>query len=645
MPHRISDGSHRRWSFWTLGMPLLLLGLTLGLGTWGFWEFFHRLAEAAPEEAVPPRLRDAFFHAVGLAWLETIDLEEFDAIPPQLDLARAFGVATFAYAATLALLALFGDVLKGPRIRSWRLRPESRQDGHAVVCGLGWRGEELVHDLLARGWRVAVIEKDAENPFRSGASARGAIVLQGDSLDLKTLDRADVCFAGKIFIPGDSDETNLRILKQIGSLRTGRSRKRKSSQCNVHVQDARTREFIHPSMARDSGLYVNCFDTSVATARFLMEEHPFDGAPGTESTEVHVLVFGYGSMARALLLQAMLLGQFLGEKRLRVTVLAEEAQRCQQQFLRDYPCFLPGSVGEDPTTHRLQREVLPTVDFLELPTSDTELLDPAGGFLSRIGPGSVTTLYVCLDDGMRSSAYASALLPALGRRAEAVGATVQLFYYYNYPNDGHGSLVESGLSELAPGVRVHAFANFVHGCTVDAVEGRPADDVARQIALFFRRTWGGEEWERLSEADRLSNRRAADHIAVKLRCIGARVVNGSQPGPDFSFTNEEVDLLAELEHRRWCAERLLSGWRSLPRTRENLKLWQQQKQELKRTKVHLDLVPFHELGDQDKHKDYDQIRHIPHFLRAVGRRAERVSLQTAEPQPVSISSPAPGGVE
>jgi hypothetical protein len=635
MPHTTSDGARRRWSFWTLGMPLLLLGLTLGLGTWGFWEYFNALSGQRPDEAAKPRLIDAIFHAVGLVWLETIDIDEFGVIPVQLDAARFFGVATFTYAATLALFALFGNFLKGPRIRTWRWRRGSRASGHAVVCGLGWRGEELVHDLRSNGWRVAVIEKDAESPFRSGASARGAIVIQGDSLDLKTLDRADVCRAGKIFIPGDSDETNLRILKQIGSLRTSGSRKREKSQCNVHVQDARTREFIHPSMAMDDGLYINCFDTSEATARFLMEEYPIDGPAGTASTDVRVLVIGDGSMARALHLQAMLLGHFLGGRRLRVTVLAEEAQRCQQQFLRSFACFLPGSVGDDPITHRLQREVLPRVDFLELPTSDTDLLDPAGDVLSRISADSFTTLYVCVDDGLRSSAYASAMLPAVGRRAEAVGASVQLFYYYNYPNEGHGPLVESGLRGLAPGVRVRAFANFVHGCTVNTVEGRPADDVARQIAHYFQRTWGGDEWEGLSEADRLSNRRAADHVGVKLRCIGARIVDGSLPGSNFAFSSDEVARLAELEHRRWCAERLLSGWRPLPRTDENIKRWPEKKAELKRTKVHKDLVPFDELGEQDRHKDYDQIRHIPHFLQAVGRRAARVSSPSSEAQPVT----------
>jgi hypothetical protein len=66
-------------------------------------------------------------------------------------------------------------------------------------------------------------------------------------------------------------------------------------------------------------------------------------------------------------------------------------------------------------------------------------------------------------------------------------------------------------------------------------------------------------WDELSDDFKDSNRQAADHIPIKLRALGyheeplrkdkARLVRFEEP--------HEVDLLAKMEHARWCAERYL----------------------------------------------------------------------------------------
>ncbi|CAN5668133.1 NAD-binding protein [soil metagenome] len=632
---------HRRATWWTLWTPLLLLGLTLAIGTWGFHDHLHTLAQTS-EDAPRPRLRDAFFHAAGLPLLETADIAEYDSIPPQLDAARFLGLFTLAYASALAVVLLFGEKLKGTRIRAWRWLPAVRRRGHAVVCGLGWRGHQLALDMLDNGWRVVVIANDADtNPVTSRVRDRGAVILAGDALDVQVLARADVRAAARILIPGGSDELNLRVLKQIVSCRTARPGARKACECSVHVQDARLREAVHSSIATDGAegpdgrsiqpvdtpadgearFRINCFDPAETTARLLMGRFPIDGPPGADSADVHVLIVGYTAMARALLHHAMLVGHLLDGRRLRVTVLAENADTCRVSFLRTFPCFRPGALGDDAAAGRLQHEVLPNVEFLELPVADSELLDTEKGFLSRIGSDSTASLYICLDEGIGSSTCAATLLPALEQRAQAVDADVQLFYNYDYPGDEHGPLVERNLRALAPGIAVHAFSAFIEGCTLAAVEGRPDDDVARQIASFYQRLFGSPSWDKLPESDRISNRRAADHVATKMRCIGATVVAVGETGEAVTFSTKHIADLAELEHRRWCAERILSGWRPLPRTQANRDLWAERKAALKRCKRHIDLVPFDDLDEQDRGKDHMLIRGIPEFLEAVGRRA------------------------
>ncbi|HEY1991891.1 MAG TPA: RyR domain-containing protein, partial [Gammaproteobacteria bacterium] len=70
---------------------------------------------------------------------------------------------------------------------------------------------------------------------------------------------------------------------------------------------------------------------------------------------------------------------------------------------------------------------------------------------------------------------------------------------------------------------------------------------------------GLQAWERLPEQFRVSNRRAADHVHVKLAQLGLRVARSDAPRL-LEFSPEEIELLAQLEHRRWFTERRLLGW-------------------------------------------------------------------------------------
>lgn len=189
---------------------------------------------------------------------------------------------------------------------------------------------------------------------------------------------------------------------------------------------------------------------------------------------------------------------------------------------------------------------------------------------------------------------------------------------------------------------------------MEAVEGRTVDALARQIAAFYQYKFGAgpppagagpEEksayfnrlWREANEWARESNRQAADHLYVKLRCLGIEIRDSSETteeGPAFAvadglpeddgfFEPEEKEQLARMEHRRWCAERLLAGWRPLPRTEENVRAWDEDNNAFKDQKLHIDLAHFDELPTDERDKDYDHIEAIPAFLRAVGKEPVR----------------------
>jgi RyR domain-containing protein len=78
-----------------------------------------------------------------------------------------------------------------------------------------------------------------------------------------------------------------------------------------------------------------------------------------------------------------------------------------------------------------------------------------------------------------------------------------------------------------------------------------------------------------------------------------------------SFSDDEVEVLAELEHDRWTAERLADGWQ--PGARDVLA----------KTSPHL--VGWSELPEDVKEWDREPMRRIPQLLAGVGLQIRRLS--------------------
>ena len=86
----------------------------------------------------------------------------------------------------------------------------------------------------------------------------------------------------------------------------------------------------------------------------------------------------------------------------------------------------------------------------------------------------------------------------------------------------------------------------------------------------------------------------------------------SDAEPAADLTPPEVELLAHLEHRRWCAERRLAGW-TFARERDDRQL-------------HHDLlVPWEDLAQNDRYLDRDVVTGALRALRPMGLTVRRNS--------------------
>jgi hypothetical protein len=113
-------------------------------------------------------------------------------------------------------------------------------------------------------------------------------------------------------------------------------------------------------------------------------------------------------------------------------------------------------------------------------------------------------------------------------------------------------------------------------------------------------------WEELPEDLKESNRAQAEHIRVKLEAIGCDIIITTDWEPSiFKFSQEEVELMAKMEHERFVKERLRAGWKIGP-----VKDIQK--------KISPTLIPWEELPDEEKEKDRMFVRRLPAFLADAG---------------------------
>jgi hypothetical protein len=102
-----------------------------------------------------------------------------------------------------------------------------------------------------------------------------------------------------------------------------------------------------------------------------------------------------------------------------------------------------------------------------------------------------------------------------------------------------------------------------------------------------------EEWDKIKDAQKDSNRLPARHLFVKLRYVKADL-SDQEHGEELDFTalGEEVwDRIARMEHNRWNAEKYISGFVRVDSV-EDKNLGAFLKTNLK---CHWDLIPFDDL--------------------------------------------------
>jgi len=517
----------------------------------------------------------------------------------ELQAARFVAPLIAAYTVIQALALILHEQMKLFRLRFLR--------NHVVICGLGRKGLLLSRGFREKGERVVVIEQDESNDMLGRCREYGAITLIGDVTDRDLLRRARVHRARHVMSVCGSDGANAEVA--VHSRELAQDRKGEALSCLVHIFDIQLCNLLREQeigMGRPSAFRLEFFNVFESGARALLAEHPpFAGASQIHGIQPHVVVVGVGRMGESVVVNTARTWwetNSSGSQRPRITLVDREAHTKKEHLCLRYP--------------QLERvcELVPRQMDIKAPE-----FERADFLLDERGRCDVAIIYVCLDDD------SNALGAALALRRQVRDLDIPMVVRMTH-DAGLASVLQGSQDKRDSFTSISAFGLFDRTSTPDSVFGCTHEILARATHEEYVRneTERGitremnpsmAPWEELPESLKESNRDQAEHIRVKLEAVGCDIcITNDWDVPQFEFSPEEVELMAEMEHQRFVEERLRQGFKYGPT-----------KHLAKRTSP--TLVPWSDLPEDEKDKDRNSVQNLPRFLAKARFRIYRVSRQ------------------
>lgn len=561
-------------------------GVAFLLGCIGWWQYFTH--PSLPIRPSQPRLTDIVYWSLKNFLMNSPAQAQ---LPWPLDITRFLAPAVAGYAGLAALGTLFHDRIQQMRIPLIR--------GHVVVCGLGDVGYTLVRHLRQIGERVVVVEANAANSHLDVCRRLRVPIIIGDAQSRRTLSAAGVDQAARLVAVCLDDVVNTEIVFSALEL----TRKRHNElRCLARIADPELCALlrIQENERDEIASALDFFNIDEISARELLNHYGYDNTahtpPGhaTGERQPHILVAKLDVLGQWVVWHA---ARDWYTRRaegvtlpLVVTVVDDEAPKRIDALTGRYPALKEADVCR----------------FI----SCSESFGDIHGLVQRYSVADEPVIgraYVTAYGDQKAMHTALKLRHALPRGVPLVAAM------------WHGR----GLARLADNAdgllqNIDIYPTLESSCTVDLIRGGSFEAIAKAIHEHYRKIQqasqgeAGRQWQDLDETFRESNRDQARQITVKLRSIGCETAPLRDWGAtSFTFTRDEVELLAEMEHERWAAHKEADGW-----------TWGEQRDDDNRLNPWL--RPYAELPESQKQVDRDFVLAIPALLASAGLQIIRV---------------------
>jgi hypothetical protein len=569
-------GTHERRSpaaWWiTAGITIVIYAI----GVIGFWQLrpsHHDISSLDP-----------FYYAFQLFLIEPPHLDPPDSA--LVEIARWGALAIDMFAAFVVGRRMFAQEIARARLR--------RARNHFVVSARPHDARAIAAAVRRRhpGALVAILDGAPRSQRLIEKTARHTYVVPGDVRSAAPA--VQLHEAAEVIVAGPDDGENLAAAAEVAAIANTRRTMGEPLVCQVQIQGVGVRETLkRANTAANPRGYARAFDHfERAVTRLFTRDLPLDGGgiARADDTDVHVVIIGHGDWALAVACAAARIGHFANGRPLRLSVItADEAAWVRHLGARF-----------DVVSGLVRHEVL---------TAGPQTPEGAQ-WLRAAARMKNTRLLVVIAPASDADAIELEAAVREAVRGTAAGVAVRL------QHSGLAGLVREG-GRLA-GVDVVPFGWLDESAWAGLLEYDEREDMAKLVQRRFaefakaqgRKPSTDKAVAAFPELEledfKESNRQQVDHLWVKLRAVGCEVAEASDTRPAAVWLHDEIEVMSEMEHNRWAAERLLNGWRLGDRN------------EQERTSPHL--IPWDKLDEKIKDYDRQAVTNIPELLRASGNR-------------------------
>ena len=379
--------------------------------------------------------------------------------------------------------------------------------------------------------------------------------------------------ASTVLILTGDDALNLEILGQVLDLRKHSGTE---LQVVVRLEDRklarqldREDEFVHPGDP-SAQIEVEPFDEDRVAAQQLLRNYPLvDLADLRGQKRVHLVMIGWGGFPLELIEQLARLSPYKSFEVPRVDLFVRDPDRVRSELTVTQPALLGNPASS--VTEQTDRYVEPVADVhfhrlahdSGLPTTEQmQTIEPDG-------VPQITAVVIALEGDDVGAAAALSLRDRSnieGRWQCPIFVRMRVASTLTELLDRRTSLLESADRVVPVGAITQTYR-------LETIFG-DREQAARKLheAYLESRNEAGAtqtgdadvDWVSLPQTYRLANRRAMDHLPIKLLSAGYTIAGyplSIASGNDIAADSQTVEALARLEHRSWEIDRKLAGWR------------------------------------------------------------------------------------
>lgn len=460
------------------------------------------------------------------------------------------------------------EVFRSRLERFFRLRRCRRRKNHVVLIGLGSNGVRIAEILKTSGdpCVVGVDPTPRENVLELFNHPRWAVI-RGDALHSETLIKAGAHNASLVHIATGQDGLDVKVADIVQSLC---SRREVQTPLEVRVQ------IDSPTLARR------------------LQHAEIHSAPKTNIRREYVNVNG---LAAAGLLEFVTAETVGIQNDLWLNEVAEELL-----------CIGDTHLIEE--LELLSKRSHQALRMLEMPTltknEPRRIVAEDPGSKTAVHTTPIRRIYIVQFCDSLTTIDVAAKLALHHSQDLVIALTPSGSTQINFPaRSGEGRIVFADPEYLVQSPELLKYGT--------------AELMARFIHLDYLHTTGialdqssnpsSRPWRELPSTYKEANRAQALDFGRKLRTIGCEL---SEVRTDSAVLSDpEIELLAELEHERWVAERKLQGW-SLGKSRDDS------------SKVHPDMGSYSELSGDVKDKDRRAVRRLFALAALIGLTVVRI---------------------